>query len=102
MLSLRHSIGKASPLESLARNAKSIPYFCCYAALPALKPVPQSGIGCARILNQAPGVESNWQVVHRDSGRFTAGQVLRGSLTRAGTVCSEGTDSAIRTRTPRR
>src|SRR6516162_7749452 len=34
MLSLRHSIGNASPLESLARNSKSVPHFRCYASPP--------------------------------------------------------------------
>src|SRR5215510_15870216 len=34
MLSLRHSIGNASPLESLAKNPKSVPHFRCYASPP--------------------------------------------------------------------
>jgi len=34
MLSLRHSIGNASPLESLARNSTSVPHLCCYATSP--------------------------------------------------------------------
>ena len=34
MLSLRHSIGNASPLASLVRNAKSVPHFRCYARPP--------------------------------------------------------------------
>ena len=34
MLSLRHSIGNVSPLESLARNSKSVPHFRCYASPP--------------------------------------------------------------------
>src|SRR5690349_1462678 len=34
MLSLRHSIGKVAPLESLARNSKSVPHFRCYASPP--------------------------------------------------------------------
>src|SRR6266487_6832276 len=34
MLSLRHSIGNASPLASLARNSKNVPHFRCYASPP--------------------------------------------------------------------
>src|SRR5438128_7260888 len=34
MLSLRHSIGNVSPLESLARNSKSVSHFRCYASPP--------------------------------------------------------------------
>jgi hypothetical protein len=34
MLSWRHSLGKRSPLESLAEDAKSIPRFRCYASPP--------------------------------------------------------------------
>src|SRR5262245_8342221 len=34
MLSLRHSIGNVAPLESLARNSKSVPHFRCYASPP--------------------------------------------------------------------
>src|SRR5688572_3867960 len=34
MLSLRHSIGNVSPLESLARNSQSVPHFRCYASPP--------------------------------------------------------------------
>src|SRR6266404_5314848 len=34
MLSLRHSIGNASPLESLVRNSKNVPHFRCYASPP--------------------------------------------------------------------
>src|SRR5262245_57512717 len=34
MLSLRHSIGNGAPLESLARNSKSVPHFRCYASPP--------------------------------------------------------------------
>src|SRR5204862_5361581 len=34
MLSVRHSIGKWPPLESLAEDAKSVPRFRCYASPP--------------------------------------------------------------------
>ena len=34
MLSLRHSIGNTSPVESLARNSTSISHFRCYASPP--------------------------------------------------------------------
>jgi hypothetical protein len=34
MLSLRHSIGTTAPLESLARNSKSVPHLRCYATPP--------------------------------------------------------------------
>src|SRR4029434_7084439 len=34
MLSLRHSIGNTSPVESLARNSTSVPHFRCYASPP--------------------------------------------------------------------
>jgi hypothetical protein len=41
MLSLRHSIGNTSPVESLARNSTSVPHFRCYA-----RPLPTET--CAR------------------------------------------------------
>src|SRR5262249_16249267 len=44
MLSLRHSIGNAAPLESLARNSKSVPHLRCYATPPPTK-------SCARSLS---------------------------------------------------
>src|SRR5215510_2199097 len=34
MLSLRHSSGKASPVETLARHAKNVPHWRCYASPP--------------------------------------------------------------------
>jgi hypothetical protein len=40
MLSLRHSIGNVSPLETLARGSKSVPHFRCYASPPQLKSAP--------------------------------------------------------------
>ena len=42
MLLLRHSIGNASPLESLARTSKSVPHLCCYATPPPTE-------NCARL-----------------------------------------------------
>src|SRR6185295_10528736 len=43
MLSFRHSIGNASPLESLARTSKSVPHLHCYATPPPTE-------SCARIV----------------------------------------------------
>jgi hypothetical protein len=34
MVSCRHSIGQRSPLEPLVKDAKSVPFFRCYASPP--------------------------------------------------------------------
>src|SRR6266487_3521955 len=48
MLSLRHSIGNASPLASLARNSKNVPHFRCYASPPPTESCARHGliVGC--------------------------------------------------------
>src|SRR5688572_15272899 len=45
MLSLRHSIGNVSPLESLARNSQSVPHFRCYASPPRTETYARPCIG---------------------------------------------------------
>src|SRR6266545_3531086 len=45
MLSLRHSIGNASPLASLARHSKNVPHFHCYASPPPTETCAHCPVG---------------------------------------------------------
>src|SRR6266853_4097865 len=47
MLSLRHSIGNVSPLESLARGSKSVPHFRCYASPPPTEICARCSLGAS-------------------------------------------------------
>jgi hypothetical protein len=57
MVSCRHSIGQWSPLEPLAKDAKSVPFFRCYASPPRTEMSARSSV-------KTVGLMRSW-AIHR-------------------------------------